>query len=430
MENTTPATTVRVGNGTAVHAYHDGRYTAADGKTYGYENTECGAVELGGNALYGHRTRALHYLTGVAVTCKRCLKALETGTARAAEAAEAEELAAQIAAEAPAHVVPASHADRAATMAAEIAAVLAGDAQPPTAQDMDDAKGDAAAARLRRDELAEYAHGAGPDSPEVQEVMAARDAERHAAAELDRIVILRDAWHARLDRLTVSEKDAELQAARDAAATARAVAERITARRAAGKPARDRFYAMDHAAIKGETVTQGHADYCAEHGHAVTIVEGQDQGVCPRCGDVTMSATEHAALVAECMKAAEATARCTGSVGATHSIERVLPTTGTRYTVATATWNRAEAEAADAAEAEAVADEIQAIRDAEAPAPADTTGGPTMGFDQIMDYALAALAAADIHAGSPRGSSAYRAAAVAVRDAQAAAARAKLYPRP
>lgn len=322
---------------------------AQAGNTYYGTVAECQArleamrgKDLAGVAYYGENAWTKDERTGAAAikaaekifgrgNARLIQATVETAEDRAAakaDAAEAKAVAAEVQAirdaEAPAHEVPASHADSAATMADEIAAVLAGDAQPPTAEDMSKAKAVAAAARLRRDEFAEYAHGAGPDSPEVQEVMEARDAERAAAYDLDRIVILRDAWHARMDRLTVSEKKAELQAAR----------------RDAGKPARDRSYAMDHAAIKGETVTQGHADYCAEYGHAVTIVEGQDQGVCPRCGDVTMSATEHAALVAECLKAAEATARCTGSVAATHTIERVLPTTGTRYTVATATWTR------------------------------------------------------------------------------------------
>jgi hypothetical protein len=46
-------------------------------------------------------------------------------------------------------------------------------------------------------------------------------------------------------------------------------------------------YAMSYPAINGETVTQGHADYCAEHGHGTYKVGGVDQGTCPRCGDVT-----------------------------------------------------------------------------------------------------------------------------------------------
>lgn len=46
------------------------------------------------------------------------------------------------------------------------------------------------------------------------------------------------------------------------------------------------LYANDMASLKGEVVTQGHADYCAAHGHATHTVDGVDSGVCPRCGDV------------------------------------------------------------------------------------------------------------------------------------------------
>ena len=39
--------------------------------------------------------------------------------------------------------------------------------------------------------------------------------------------------------------------------------------------------------LTGDVVTQGHANYCAEHGHATHKVDGVDTGVCPRCGAVT-----------------------------------------------------------------------------------------------------------------------------------------------
>lgn len=32
-------------------------------------------------------------------------------------------------------------------------------------------------------------------------------------------------------------------------------------------------------------VTQGHADYCAAHGHADFAIDGRGQSYCPRCGD-------------------------------------------------------------------------------------------------------------------------------------------------
>lgn len=37
------------------------------------------------------------------------------------------------------------------------------------------------------------------------------------------------------------------------------------------------------AALNGDVVTQAHADYCAEHGHATYNLDN----ICPRCGDVT-----------------------------------------------------------------------------------------------------------------------------------------------
>lgn len=40
----------------------------------------------------------------------------------------------------------------------------------------------------------------------------------------------------------------------------------------------------DYAALKGETVTEGHLRYCAERGHAVHQIDGMVQDDCPRCG--------------------------------------------------------------------------------------------------------------------------------------------------
>ncbi len=42
--------------------------------------------------------------------------------------------------------------------------------------------------------------------------------------------------------------------------------------------------AMSFPAINGEVVTQGHADYCAEHGHASHTVGTDVSPNCPRCG--------------------------------------------------------------------------------------------------------------------------------------------------
>lgn len=50
-------------------------------------------------------------------------------------------------------------------------------------------------------------------------------------------------------------------------------------------------FAMSFPALNGEVVMQGHADYCAEHGHATHTVEAEDGTTtiaarCPRCGDL------------------------------------------------------------------------------------------------------------------------------------------------
>lgn len=45
-------------------------------------------------------------------------------------------------------------------------------------------------------------------------------------------------------------------------------------------------YRMSRPAITpGEYVSQGHVDYCRDHGHARHTVDGVLQVMCPRCGD-------------------------------------------------------------------------------------------------------------------------------------------------
>lgn len=53
-------------------------------------------------------------------------------------------------------------------------------------------------------------------------------------------------------------------------------------------------YAMDHSARTTGYVSQGAADYCKANGHAYWIVDGEDQGVCPRCLTITETETETA----------------------------------------------------------------------------------------------------------------------------------------
>lgn len=47
------------------------------------------------------------------------------------------------------------------------------------------------------------------------------------------------------------------------------------------------YAAMSFPALEGGVVTQGHANYCAEHGHATHTFDGKVQPYCPRCGDVS-----------------------------------------------------------------------------------------------------------------------------------------------
>lgn len=46
-------------------------------------------------------------------------------------------------------------------------------------------------------------------------------------------------------------------------------------------------YALSYPAVNGDTVTQGHADYCATHGHGTYTVDGVVAAFCPRCGEAT-----------------------------------------------------------------------------------------------------------------------------------------------
>lgn len=46
-------------------------------------------------------------------------------------------------------------------------------------------------------------------------------------------------------------------------------------------------YALSTPALNGETITQGHSDYCAANGHGTYKIDGVDQGMCPRCGTFT-----------------------------------------------------------------------------------------------------------------------------------------------
>lgn len=43
----------------------------------------------------------------------------------------------------------------------------------------------------------------------------------------------------------------------------------------------------DYPALSNGVVTQAHTNDCLNFGHAVHLTDGVDNGVCPRCGEVT-----------------------------------------------------------------------------------------------------------------------------------------------
>lgn len=51
------------------------------------------------------------------------------------------------------------------------------------------------------------------------------------------------------------------------------------------RPAKDSLFAREFPAVTGETIQQGHADYCKLWGHATYWIDGEPQILCPRCGD-------------------------------------------------------------------------------------------------------------------------------------------------
>lgn len=44
-------------------------------------------------------------------------------------------------------------------------------------------------------------------------------------------------------------------------------------------------YATSYPVLTGDPITQGHADYCTQHGHATYTQGGNVAPWCPRCGD-------------------------------------------------------------------------------------------------------------------------------------------------
>lgn len=81
--------------------------------------------------------------------------------------------------------------------------------------------------------------------------------------------------------------------------------------------AHDSHFGMETPAIDGRPVMQGHADYCAAHGHMKWTRDGVVDAMCPRCGEIVApvesvtTADEHrAAAVEHDRKSAESFDRC------------------------------------------------------------------------------------------------------------------------
>jgi hypothetical protein len=51
----------------------------------------------------------------------------------------------------------------------------------------------------------------------------------------------------------------------------------------------DSIYLLSYPAASGEVVTEGHARYCRDHGHAAHTVNGVPSPRCPRCGESTVA---------------------------------------------------------------------------------------------------------------------------------------------
>src|SRR6187551_321730 len=56
-------------------------------------------------------------------------------------------------------------------------------------------------------------------------------------------------------------------------------------------------YRLDHPALRGHVVQEGHAKACREHGHAKHAIDGVVQGMCPRCGEITADEDEYLGTV-------------------------------------------------------------------------------------------------------------------------------------
>lgn len=66
----------------------------------------------------------------------------------------------------------------------------------------------------------------------------------------------------------------------------------------APKASRSLAFAMEMPALNGDVVTQGHADYCAENGHATHTTGDDVSPWCPRCGHSISEGRETGGIIA------------------------------------------------------------------------------------------------------------------------------------
>lgn len=84
-------------------------------------------------------------------------------------------------------------------------------------------------------------------------------------------------------------------------------------------------YARSFPAVTGDVVTQGHANHCAEHGHATHTVDGVVSPFCPRCGESNPAAPAAADLTLSHLSYNPATRGwfgCDCAIGVDHNVSR------------------------------------------------------------------------------------------------------------
>ncbi len=69
-------------------------------------------------------------------------------------------------------------------------------------------------------------------------------------------------------------------------------------------------FALEMPALTGNPITERHANYCRENGHATHTRDGVEDTMCPRCGEIKETVKTENCVV--CAKAFSYTGICTG----------------------------------------------------------------------------------------------------------------------